>query len=131
MKKKKRKKASAKKTPPKRRTGKKRGTMPIWLHLILVIVAQIGGGIGCLVWVLNNPSQVEAMGINTQFAAFGSVIVGVAVPRLIFKFLVPASCPKCSGRSIYRGGRPITYHCTACGHVHRTFVYEGRRHHHS
>lgn len=106
--------------------------MPIWLHLILTVAAQMGGGFGSVVFVMSHVKQVEAWGINPTLAFIVSFLVGLIIPRLLFTYLIQARCPACGGPSVFHGGRPITYHCTSCGHVHRTSVSEGghrRRHH--
>ena len=104
--------------------------MPIGLHLFLSILSQAVGALGCAFLVMTHTKQIEAMGINDTFAFFGSFILGSVIPRLLFKYLIPASCPECGDRAIFRGGRPITYHCKACGHVHRTSISEGNSRHH-
>jgi hypothetical protein len=55
-------------------------------------------------------------------AFFGGAVVGLAAGQLLMTCCVPARCPKCGGRTYYRGGRPITYHCRDCRHVHATSV---------
>jgi hypothetical protein len=100
--------------------------MSTGLHLSLTIIAQMGGFAGGALFVMMHMEQINALGINIRFAVIGSAILGVMLPRLIFKFLIPAQCPECGERSIFHGGRPITYHCKSCGHIHRTSVSEGK-----
>jgi hypothetical protein len=53
---------------------------------------------------------------------FGGAVVGLATGQLLMSYCVAARCPKCGGRTYYKGGRPITYHCRDCRHVHATSV---------
>lgn len=88
---------------------------PIWMHLTLTILVTaacfFGGAFG-------GTSLFGAGGA----AFFGGAVVGLAAGQLFMICCVPARCPKCGGRTYYRGGRPITYHCRDCGHVHATSV---------
>jgi hypothetical protein len=51
---------------------------------------------------------------------FGGAILGLSQSQRLFCAYVTARCPRCGGDSYCRTGSPITYHCTACGHVHET-----------
>ena len=99
--------------------------MPIGLHLTLTLVLEFGGGVALLFFAVFHREYVEALGINRNLAAVAGLILGGSVPRLVMQFLVPAKCPRCAGRSFLHGGRPITYHCRGCGHVHTTSISDG------
>jgi hypothetical protein len=51
----------------------------------------------------------------------GAVLSGGQAQRLFLEY-VPARCPACGGDTRCEIGRPITYHCRSCGHVHATKV---------
>jgi hypothetical protein len=48
----------------------------------------------------------------------GGILGGWLVESLTRR--VAARCPACGGRAYYHDGKPITYRCGACGHVHAT-----------
>jgi len=87
---------------------------PIWMHLtftVLVSAAFFFGG------------AFAAALLGAGGAAFiGGAVVGLIVGQVFMIYCVPARCPKCGGRTYYRGGTPITYHCRDCQHVHATSV---------
>jgi len=99
--------------------------VPIRLHLSLLIGGQVLGCFLLPLAALVSHKKLQAMGLNFVVVAFVAFILGYFVPRLILRYAILASCPKCGAPASFRGGRPITYHCTACGHVHRTGVFEG------
>jgi hypothetical protein len=132
----------------------RRRAMPIWLHLMLetacCVVGFFGGGIvGASTFVavvlaataavgpdqLKGPTGDIVRGLfNFVVAAgclFGGAVLGLKQSQRLFCQYVPARCPRCGGDSHYRTGSPITYHCSACGHVHATIWhvkgYRGRR----
>jgi len=131
----------------KRMTAATQGLMPIWLHLTMWIPAQIVGAMGSAIAVMTFvPSPHGELPRAKIALSFGAFILGALIPRLVFKYLVPAKCPQCGGRAFFaslrqsqrspifggrRGGRTIVYRCKECGHVHVTGVQEGgSRHHH-
>ena len=100
--------------------------MPINLHLYLRLIFQAAGFLGGPILVMNNMKQIEALGINGILALVVSVFLGAAIPSAIFRFLIPARCPKCRGRSIVNEGKPITYLCKSCGYIHKSPLSVGR-----
>jgi hypothetical protein len=103
--------------------------MPIGLHLTLSIICQMGGALGCAYLAMTHTKEIDALGINSTVAFFGAFILGHLIPKILFKYVISARCPKCGEPARYHGGRPITYHCRCCGNVHRTKVSEGSSHH--
>ena len=120
--------------------------MPIWLHLTLTVLCSIVGffggavlGVGATVltvWALH------ARGVGEPTLTPGGVVLGVLFVPLCALLGVyggawaanrlPARCPRCRRRTCrgrphhrYRVGDPITYDCTACGHVHETWLQAG------
>jgi hypothetical protein len=110
--------------------------MPIWLHLILTILCSIvgffGGGICGAFAAMFTIGALHAAGIEglvVNFLVgiplfFGGAIGGLGLGTAFAVYCLPARCPQCGGRTYYRSGRPITYRCGCCGHVHATCVYE-------
>lgn len=116
--------------------------MPIRLHLLLLIISNIaalisGFMLGMSIYEAIRSSLPEIMQAKeASFVLFGMLPAGMGMllSRSVFRYLITARCPKCGGRAIYHpshfkkamfGGKskvPITYHCRACGHVHRTRV---------
>lgn len=113
--------------PPPATTGRRAAlTLPVGVHLFLLIAGSMGGFLGLGVLGMAHSEWFEAIGIPfLPVGFFAGPLLGYLIPRLILKFVVLARCPKCSGPAVFRGGRPITYHCKSCGHVHRTSVSEG------
>jgi hypothetical protein len=111
--------------------------MPIWLHLVLTIVCSCAGALGGAVLGafagMSALSALEARGIKDAMAYFltgaplffGGAALGLLLGRTLAIYGLPARCPVCTGRTYYRAGEPITYHCRACGHVHETQVSGG------
>jgi hypothetical protein len=102
------------------------------MHLTLTIVVTVAcffGGVFGGIWLFGAWSVAAegAGGVGPDPCAgaaffFGGAVVGLAAGQLLMICCVPARCPKCGGRAYYRGGRPITYHCRDCRHVHTTSV---------
>jgi tRNA(Ile2) C34 agmatinyltransferase TiaS len=70
---------------------------------------------------------VEGVAVNILVAAplfFGGAILGHGLGERFAVRCLPARCRECGGRTFYRAGRPITYRCPSCGHVHRTRVFQ-------
>ncbi|MCI5168393.1 MAG: hypothetical protein D3903_20455 [Candidatus Electrothrix sp. GM3_4] len=98
--------------------------MPIWLHLTLIIITPFIGLFGVLQLISSTGPFIENSWTNLVFC-LGILISGYMIPRLIFKFLLPAHCPACKSRSFFHGGQPVTYHCVSCAYIHRTGINEG------
>jgi hypothetical protein len=96
--------------------------MPIPLHLFLATVTQVGGAVFLPVVLFK-----AAIGKRVDGATlFGAFLLGFLIPRLVFKYLIPARCPKCGrNKAFFYGGQPIKYRCKSYGHVRRTSVKEG------
>ena len=117
--------------------------MPIPLHLTLLFLANIAALIGgFMLGMLSHETIRHLLPDFLQikqvvFIVFGMLPAALAllVTSFIFRKLITARCPKCGGRSNYHPSRkekavfagynsvPITYHCAACGYVHRTRIY--------
>jgi hypothetical protein len=126
--------------------------MPIWMHLILQVVLTVSGFFGgailgfCTAAPLlvglaalfrSAEGQPEppgpggwgsALGGCCSFAIgaplfFGGAALGGGQVQRLWLQYVTARCPKCGGGAYCKLGRPITYHCRSCGHVHATKVY--------
>jgi len=89
-----------------------------------MVIAEFGSAFVLTFMVLLFHRRLERMGMNFVVVAFIVFILGYFIPRLLFKYIIPAKCPKCGGRSIFHGGRPVTYNCRACGYVHTTKAFE-------
>ena len=120
--------------------------MPIWLHVILRTVCSVvclfGGAIlGWLATVLII-SSLQALGARGAPLTLLWMLLGMAlllgggylgsVSAIRVLDCVPARCPQCRGLTCwtrtdytFRRRRPITYHCSVCGHVQRTGLEEG------
>jgi hypothetical protein len=127
--------------------------MPIWMHLILQGVLTVAGYFGgailgfCTAAPLlmgmaalfrpaeGQPPVPPAPGgwgsalsgccsflIGAPLFFGGAVLGGTQVQRLWLQY-IPARCPSCGGGAYCQLGKPITYHCRSCGHVHATKVY--------
>lgn len=99
--------------------------MPAGMHLTLLVASEAVGGTLASVLVALNLARAGVRGIPLLLAFFVAAHLGVTIPRLVFTYWVHARCRKCNGRSRFHGGYPFTYHCAACGHVHRSRFGEG------
>jgi hypothetical protein len=111
--------------------------MPIWLHLALtavccVVGALAVGAVGAVTGVLATLglARVGVPACLVHFLLgiplfFGGAAAGVHFGRAFAVRCLPARCPNCAGRTLYRSGQPISYHCPSCGHVHTTGVSGG------
>lgn len=111
--------------------------LSIWMHLTLTILVTaacfFGGAFGSFAaWSM---AAAGAAGVGPDSSCrtcaggaffFGGAVVGLAAGQLLMTCCVPARCPKCDGRTYYRGGRPITYHCRDCRYVHATSVSDSK-----
>jgi hypothetical protein len=111
--------------------------LPIWVHLTLTILVTVvcffGGAFGGISLFSIAAAGAEDGGPDSSSWActgaaffFGGAVAGLVAGQLLMICGVPARCPRCGGRAYYKGGRPITYHCRDCPHVHATSVSEGR-----
>jgi hypothetical protein len=99
-------------------------TLPIAIHLPLYIISFMAGFLGMpLLVVTHRPSFVPQW--LTPIAFLGSALVGLFLVKLVFRLLILGRCPKCGGPARVRDGRPMTYTCMVCGHIHRTPVSGG------
>lgn len=119
--------------------------MPIQLHLTLLFLAQIAALIGCFMLGMISRESLSPILPDTlqvkevAFIVYGMVpaALGLLFTGIVFRYLITGRCPKCGGRAIYHASRkekavfggtsevPITYHCQACGYIHRTRVFSG------
>jgi hypothetical protein len=104
--------------------------LPIGLHLVLIILADMLGFFGgalvgfVLFGLVPRPADsssglLAAVGV---VSFIGGVGLGLVLCHAAAARLVPARCPQCGGSTYFRPGTPITYHCTSCQHVHVTRV---------
>lgn len=100
--------------------------MPIWLHLLSSTLCQFAAAIAAPMAVMYNLDPILDTGMPFKMAIFGSFILAILGVNLLFKYVVPAACPECGGRTIPRGSRPISYHCRDCGFIRRTWVRMGK-----
>jgi hypothetical protein len=112
---------------------------PIWMHLTLTILVTaacfFGGAFGGTslfrAWSMAAGTASVGPDSSSRTCAggaffFGGAIVGLATGQLLVACCVPARCPKCGGRTYYKGGRPITYQCRDCRHIHATSVSDSK-----
>jgi hypothetical protein len=97
------------------------------LTILVIVACFFGGALGgaSLFGAWSMAAGAASGGPDTCAAGvlfFGGAVVGLAAGQLLMTCCVPARCPKCGGRTYYKGGRPITYHCRDCQHVHATSV---------
>jgi len=101
-------------------------TLPVRVHVSVLFYGSMAGFAGVAILALTHSHWFDAVGI--PFMPFGYALVpglgglAVAIVQLLLKFVILARCPECSGPAAFAGGRPITYRCRSCGHVHRTSV---------
>ena len=101
--------------------------LPIRYHLSIMIACEfLGFFVGAVC--------VGAMWISGQFGdrlwlagvtLFAGVFLGLAIPRTVFRNLLPARCENCHGRALPQGADPITYVCKQCGTKKATSISEG------
>jgi len=88
-------------------------------HLKLAGAFELVGGVGAPVGFVCyhrfatadfRPGPLEAIEFLALF------LLGVMVPRMIFRFLVGAKCPApdCRGRAFPKGANPVIYVCKSC-----------------
>ncbi|MBM3501683.1 MAG: hypothetical protein FJX74_23770 [Armatimonadetes bacterium] len=100
--------------------------LPIALHLVLYAVGTMAGFLGGPYLVLPATRHLSALAEWSRPVAFlGSALGGLIAAKLLFRYVILGRCPKCKAGAMFRGGRPITYHCQACGYVHRSSVSGG------
>jgi hypothetical protein len=110
--------------------------MPIWLYLILTplcsFVGYFGGdNLGAFARMFTISALhglgVEGVAVNFLLGVplfFGGALVGLGLCTAFAVYYIPGRCPQCGGRTYYRPGRPTTYRCGSCGHVHATRAYQ-------
>jgi hypothetical protein len=105
--------------------GLPRLALPTWLHLTLYTIASILGWLGApwLFMLFHRTDALRWLPIPIGFIA--AAFAGLFTIRLIFYKLIHGRCPRCGGPAALRGGRPITYTCRECGHVHASRVSGG------
>jgi len=101
------------------RQWKEESKMPIGAHLILMMVCQFAGCFAVGSALMNRAMRTQG-GIGSVLLAVGAAMATFCILQLLFTFVIPARCPNCGGRAFCRGGRPITYICSKCSHVHTT-----------
>ena len=99
--------------------------LPIALHLTLYILGTMAGFMGLPMLLMSRGLPLLPQWLPMPIAFLGSGIVGLTLAKLAFRFLILGRCPKCGGAARVRDGRPMTYTCLVCGHVHRTSVSGG------
>ncbi|MBM3497726.1 MAG: hypothetical protein FJX74_03560 [Armatimonadetes bacterium] len=99
--------------------------LPIWLHLTLDIIVTMASFLGFPMLVATRGEAFVPQWCPAPVAFLGSAVVALLTMRLLFGHVVLGRCPRCGGGAKMRTGRPITYHCQACGHVHRSKVSGG------
>jgi hypothetical protein len=95
------------------------------LHLVIYLVctwaALIAGMLAPLYFmpkpILHPYAIYWPIGLPTAFVA-------MRVPRLVFKYALPARCPVCQGAARLEGHSPLRYRCLACGYVQTSQVDE-------
>jgi hypothetical protein len=97
--------------------------MRIGLHLTLMLLGEVSGFmLGALaVFALLPAEFLSAIGLFSVGLLGGGAVLGLLGVRWAFR-RIGARCPRCGGRAVPRGRRPISYHCNACGHTHETRV---------
>ena len=103
--------------------------MSIKLHLTLMIAADVVLLVIAMALVLPlvlewlDPSSIVLEAVCFMALALSALIL----PEILFRFLIPARCPKCKGPAFMKGRRPVSYACRACPHIERTGMYIGKR----
>jgi hypothetical protein len=127
--------------------------MPIWMHLVLQAGLAIPGFFGgailgfCTAAPLlmgmamlfraaqgqppeqpGQPGWGSLLGTCCNFAIgaplfFGGAVLGGSQVQRLWIQYISARCPQCGGDTHCKIGKPITYHCRSCGHVHFTKIY--------
>jgi hypothetical protein len=92
------------------------------LHLALGIAVEATGMIVALILFVRFVFSSQISGFLQVVIFLAAAVAGMALPRAVFRGLVRARCGQCGGRAVRRDGRPITYVCRSCGHVHDTGV---------
>lgn len=97
------------------------------IHLALGIAVEAAGMIAAFILFVRFVFSSQ-LSVFLQVPIFlAAAVAGMALPRAVFRRLVRARCGQCGGRADPRDGRPITYVCRSCGHVHDTGVRDGGR----
>ena len=92
------------------------------LHLALGIAMEAAGMITAFILFALFVFDSQLAGFLQVLLFLTAAVAGMALPRAVFRRLVRARCPECGGPADRRDGRPITYVCRSCGHVHDTGV---------
>jgi hypothetical protein len=72
-----------------------------------------------------SPYEVQVLVDGLIFGTFA--IACIATPRVAFRYLIPARCPKCDGLSKLRVTSPVRYICQHCGFCAATENWESAR----
>ena len=119
--------------------------MPIPLHLTLLFLVNIAALIGFFMLGMSAheslrpilPDILQVKEVAFIVFGMGPAALGLLFTGIVFRYMITGRCPKCGGRAVYHAGRkeravfggtsevPITYHCQACGYIHRTRIYSG------
>ena len=69
----------------------------------------------------------QGIGISVVEGAafFGLFILGILVPRTVFRHFIAETCPDCHGRTFPTGTKPVIYVCRACKRQYPTELFEG------
>ena len=100
------------------------GRLPLSVHIPLMLIAPPVGGIVCSILVILYADQLKAMGVNAGIACVGGFILAAGALRFVFSSILRAQCPLCHACLKTQGLQPITYHCTECAFIRKTFVSE-------
>jgi len=87
------------------------------------VLTFLGGLVGLIVYIVFFRNSFASQLLSGIVFAL-TVGIGTVTPKLVM-FLIPARCPKCSGRSFFRGSNPITFVCRNCNHIHNTGLSMG------
>ncbi len=113
---------------------------PPWLHLLLTFVLTPVGLFGGALVVyglflavviatgLGQPgggAKAVVLGLLAVVSFVGGAALGLRFVVGTFTRHIAARCPACGGEAYYQDGRPITYLCVVCGHVHASIWSSG------
>ena len=102
--------------------------LPIPAHLLFVVIAILTMfNISSSICMFASEDLIKMLGFKDSFSSkaiifFVGPYIGVVIAILIAKYLVLTKCPQCQRASRITIENPLSYHCSSCGHIHKTIL---------
>lgn len=97
------------------------------IGLGIFVLGALAGEYSVFRWMLLRAGLLFPYGLQVFADAivWGTVaIVGIMIPRIVFRYCIAARCPKCGGAAPLRVTSPVRYICDQCGFCAATGNWE-------